>query len=69
MLFDCQGIDATVGGTCRSNPLALAVEELVLRAPLVHRKAWRHRADVSPEDREVLLSLQGQPVLTVLMHT
>ena len=37
----------------------LVVAALVGRSPLIHRKAWRHRADISEPDHEVLASLQA----------
>jgi hypothetical protein len=62
--LDVLGIDPAV----EASPLARAVHELYLRAPRVHRKAWRRPADVSPADHEVLASLHasaedGRPML------
>jgi hypothetical protein len=41
------------------NPLELAVERVLDRAPAVHRKAWASESLVNSDDRAVLLSLQA----------
>lgn len=53
----------------RTNPLERARDDLCERMPLVHRKGWRQRADLTDPDLEIVRSLHavgaadGRPML------